>query len=299
MVGRFFIILVIISSGASYYLFAPDYFTPKVTSSITILLDDSMFVEKYFPQEVASDLPPPTIPTLKEYFSEISTPKPSLTNSFNTSSARPPLPPVIVPIKTIPKKPKTKKLKTRLVDKGTPVPTKKNPRHEAPPIPVHSYGNNVVVPLKNWKQATIITGNVDQVLIDGPERLDLGTRPLTNNDVLQISGWAGNTSHGMQMHYVLISMCKRVIGHTLILDRRQDIADRIHPNLILSGWTAWIAVAHLPRCEDSRLRFWAIEKNTTKLSPLTNSYKINLPTNPIEPGVSFYTEGSPLKLDRF
>lgn len=287
MVGRIFVILVIISSGASYYFFAPNYLTPKAKSSVTIVLDDSLFVTKPSPKEVVAPLPP-TAPILDKKAL-----KPS-----NNIAVPPPLPPVVARIETASKEPETLKPAAPPVKVTPSVPKKRVPRHGPPPIPVNSYGNNVVIPLKNWEQATEIAGNIDQVLIDEPDPLDLGTRPLTNNDVLQISGWAGNTSLGMRMRYVLISMCKEIIGHAPVLDRRPDIAETVHPNLLLSGWTAWVAVAHLPRCKDPRLRFWAMGAHAATISPIKNMHKINLPTTSIGPRRSFYTDGNPLKPDR-
>jgi hypothetical protein len=294
MVGRIFVILVIISSGASYYFFAPNYFTPKTKSSVTILLDDSLFAAKYPPKKVATTPPPPMKPTLEAKAPKSVMPK----SSVESEPTPPPLPPVIAPIKTISKESKTLKSKAPPVAKAPPVPTKKNLRVVSPLVPVNSYGNDIVIPLKSWEQATIIAGNVDQVLIDGSEPRDIGNRPLNNDDVLQISGWAGNMSLGMRMRYVLISMCKEVIGHTPILDRRPDIAETIHPNLVLSGWTAWIAVAHLPRCEDPRIRFWAMGAHAATISPLVNRHKINLPASSFEPKRAFYTDGNPLKPER-
>ena len=292
MVGRFFVILVIILSGASYYFFAPSYLTPQAKSSVTIVIDDSLFVAKPSPKEVAARLPP-TAPTFKK-----KAPKRPILESSNNKSAPPPLPPVVAPIVTASKEREVLKQRASPVKEAPSVPKRKSTRHEAPPVPVNSYGNDIVIPLKNWEQATVIAGNVDRVLIDGPEPQDLKTRALTNEDILQISGWAGNTSLGMRMRYVLISMCKEIIGHAPILDRRSDIAETVHPNLILSGWTAWVAVSHLPRCEDPRLRFWAMEAHTATISPLTNWHKINLPKTSIKPKRSFYTDGNPLKPER-
>jgi hypothetical protein len=94
MIGRFFVILVIILSGASYYFFAPNYLTPQTKSSVTIVIDDSLFVAKPSPKEVAARLPP-TAPTFKK-----KAPKLPILESSNNKSAPPPLPPVVAPIVT-------------------------------------------------------------------------------------------------------------------------------------------------------------------------------------------------------
>ena len=168
----------------------------------------------------------------------------------------------------------------------------------APPIPVSSFSRDLVTSINNWELETNLSGNVDEILIDGqndgsgPQKL--GTRPLTNNDILQVKGWAGNTDIGMRMRHVLISMCQKIIARAPVVDRRPDIAEMVHPNLVLSGWVAWIAVAHLPRCESPELQFWAAGAVAPVLSPVNEWRRIDLPSADTKSEKTFYTDGEPL-----
>jgi hypothetical protein len=278
MVGRIFLILILIAGGASAYVYVPHNLAPQTTRTITIWLDKVLAQKSPKKEEVAVAASPPVAPPTPE-------PTPVESEQIPETPEQPealePKPAIVEPEPLAPKAMPPEIVKVK-------VPT-------TTPIPVNSFNGDDVTSMKGWQLETIVSGNVDEILIDGTEPQKLGTRPLTNNDVLQIKGWAGNTALGMRMHHVLVSMCQKIIAHTPVMDRRPDIADKVHPNLVLSGWTAWIAVAHLPRCEAPEIRFWAAGAVAPVLSPVNGWKRMALPSTDTEPEKTFYTDGKPLR----
>ncbi|MBT6363157.1 MAG: hypothetical protein HOJ67_13235 [Rhodospirillaceae bacterium] len=280
MVGRIFLVLVLIAGGAAAYVYAPRYLTPQTTKTVTIWLEEVLTPKPSAEEKVAVVAQPP-----------VASPVPEPIPVEPEQKPEPPEPPEPDPAPAVvePEPPAPKEMPTEIVKVKAPT---------TPPIPVNSFSGDLVTSMEGWELETIASGNVDEILIDGTNdgsgSHKLGTRPLTNNDVLKIKGWAGNTALGMRMHHVLISMCQKVIAHAPVMDRRPDIAEKVHPNLVLSGWTAWVAAAHLPRCETPEIRFWAAGAFAPVLSPVNGWRRMDLPSADIEPEKTFYTDGVPL-----
>jgi hypothetical protein len=277
MVGRIFLVLVLIVGGAAAYVYAPRYMTPQTTKTVTIWLDKAL-TSKPPPEEKVTVVAPPTV----------APPAPEPAPVESEKKPEPPAPPepAPAPVAAKPETPTPREMPPETVKVEVPA---------APPIPVNSFSDDLATSIKDWELETVLSGNVDEILIDGEKAQKLGTRPLSNNDVLQIKGWAGNTALGMRMRHVLISMCQKVIAHAPVIDRRPDIAKKVHPNLVRSGWTAWVAVAHLPRCETAEIRFWAAGAVAPVLSPVNGWQRMDLPSVDTKPEKLFFTDGKPLK----
>ncbi len=101
-------------------------------------------------------------------------------------------------------------------------------------------------PLANWRIGQAVGGWIDA--------LGTGERLLNDADVIEISGWAGDGDLGWRARNVAIAVCGEVVASVKVDRPRPDVARAAHPNLGVSGWTARLAVAHLPRCEEPRLR---------------------------------------------
>ncbi|MFA7428834.1 MAG: hypothetical protein WCZ23_01625 [Rhodospirillaceae bacterium] len=112
-------------------------------------------------------------------------------------------------------------------------------------------------PLDQWRLDTAEGGVMSHVSIAGPQPLALGSRSLDDGDVLLAVGWAGEPLLGVPFRYVVFSVCGSVVGAVQAGEPRPDVTRHVHPNLTAPGWTARLAVAHLPRCDRPVLKAWA------------------------------------------
>jgi len=123
-------------------------------------------------------------------------------------------------------------------------------------------------PLTDWRIGQAVGGWIDA--------LGDGGRTLGDNDILEISGWAGDGDLGWRARNVAIAVCGAVVA-TVKVDRpRPDVARAAHPNLGVSGWAARLAVAHLPRCEAPHLRAVAQLGDGRFALPLMGDRPLNL-----------------------
>ncbi len=147
---------------------------------------------------------------------------------------------------------------------ATPVPTRPAPAASAPipptrnpvaatPTPPPLSTSSVVVdssergyPLSAWRIGQNVGG-----WIDAPA---WGDRPLDDQAVVEVTGWAGDSEVGWKARTVAIAVCGTVVASAKVDLPRPEVARNAHPNLGQSGWRARIAVAHLPRCTDARLQ---------------------------------------------
>jgi hypothetical protein len=129
---------------------------------------------------------------------------------------------------------------------ATPAPP---PRAASGPISVDSGAANYA--LDTWQRARGAAGKIEIVALLDDEGLP--SRGLTDADVIEISGWAGDSDLGARAAFVAIAICGRVIATPAVDRPRADIARDVHPNLGQSGWRARIAIAHAPRCAEARL----------------------------------------------
>jgi hypothetical protein len=112
-------------------------------------------------------------------------------------------------------------------------------------------------PLAQWTLDHALAGDVSQAFIAGPEPVPLGSRPLAGDDVLLLSGWAGDPLVGLRFERVVFSLCQQVVGWAPVTQARPDVVRYMHPNLTGAGWSARLPVALLPRCSAALLTTWA------------------------------------------
>jgi hypothetical protein len=121
------------------------------------------------------------------------------------------------------------------------------------PIPVDSLPPGYA--LDTWQRARGAAGKVESVTLTTEEPLP--SHALNDADVIEISGWAGDSDLGARAAFVAIAICGRVIATPAVDLQRPDIARGVHPNLGRSGWRARVAIAHVPRCADAKLEILA------------------------------------------
>ncbi len=105
--------------------------------------------------------------------------------------------------------------------------------------------------LDTWQRARGAAGKIENVTLTTEEPLP--SRALNDGDVIEISGWAGDSDLGARAAFVVIAICGRVIATPAVDGQRPDIARNVHPNLGRAGWRARVAIAHVPRCADAKL----------------------------------------------
>lgn len=109
-------------------------------------------------------------------------------------------------------------------------------------------------PLADWRRASGGFGWIDGVALAGGQALP--ERQLTDADVLELGGWAGDVDVGLRARFVAVAVCGRVVATPAVDLPRPDVAETVHPNLFASGWRARVAVKHLPRCAEPRIDVW-------------------------------------------
>ncbi|MBT3766281.1 MAG: hypothetical protein HOJ67_01170 [Rhodospirillaceae bacterium] len=177
--------------------------------------------------------------------------------------------------------------------------TSSRPRNIPPSTPVNSYPVEKSYPLNDWSQNNVSAGHLDSVILDGKNPGLLDKHKLTNNDVLKASGWAGNVFLGMRMRHVFLTVCSKIVGNTLVTGKRPDVVRLAHPNLTTSGWTALLAVAHLPRCKNPVLQAWTVGSVAPVLSPLIGNFPLSLPpANSTPTNKSFQTRSTQVRPDQ-
>jgi len=163
------------------------------------------------------------------------------------------------------------------------------------PVPVDSVAPAFAYPVASWPLHKQTAGYIDAVHLDGAPPLPLDSGAPGDDDVLQVTGWAGHKALGMHLPHVLFTVCGSVVGGTEVADARPDVARTVHSNLGRSGWTAWLAVAHLPRCDNAHLNAWAVSPVGASLWPLEGSFPLELPREARGTERIFYSQAQPLK----
>jgi len=146
-----------------------------------------------------------------------------------------------------------------------------------PLIKVDSYAPANHRALSNWSQMPGAYGYMDTISIGGDDPGPLTSRPLNNDDVLTLTGWAGHQRLGMTMEHVVLAMCGQLVGSVTVNGPRPDVAKAVHPYLDKSGWYAQLAVAHLPRCDDAKLMAFSLAFKGASLWPLNQNFAVTLP----------------------
>lgn len=161
-----------------------------------------------------------------------------------------------------------------------------------PNIPVNSYPATLTRPLSDWQtDARKTMGWVDSASLFTAAGAPRQPAALTNEDLLVVSGWAGEMDIGVRIHRVLLVVCDRVVGTVAVDLPRPDVAEKVHTNLARSGWTAKLAVGHLPRCPDAALTAWGTNRSGNALFPLAGRVQVSLP--PLDPLLSLKHFTSP------
>ncbi len=144
-----------------------------------------------------------------------------------------------------------------------------------PPLPTANPQPATVVdssergyPLSIWRVGQSVGG-----WIDAPT---FGDKPLDDQAVVEITGWAGDGEVGWRARSVAIAICGTVVATAKVDLPRPEVARNAHPNLGQSGWRARLAVAHLPRCTEPRLQALAQIGSTRAALPLMGSRPIAL-----------------------
>ncbi len=160
----------------------------------------------------------------------------------------------------------------------------------ATPVPVSSVPADKTYPLADWSAATVPSGFVDGVELDGAPLDPAKAKLLVAEDVLTVSGWAGDRALGIRFPNVVLSLCGRVVATTGVDQPRPDVAKAVHPNLGHSGWTARLLVGHLPRCANATLQGWGVAPFGQVLFPLQGGMPLALaPAEPLDPQIPIET----------
>lgn len=144
------------------------------------------------------------------------------------------------------------------------------------PLPVQSFAPEDAYPLEDWRIDTAEGGALSHVSLAGPRPRPLDDGPLEPDDVLLVTGWVGDPLLGVPFRHVVFSLCGRIVGAARAGEPRPDVTRHLHPNLVAPGWTARLAVAHLPRCADPVLEAWAADA-ASLLYPLPDPVPLELP----------------------
>ena len=135
---------------------------------------------------------------------------------------------------------------------SAPAPTAPSGPARAPVADVDS--TETSYPLADWRRASGGFGWIDGMALIGGQALP--ERPLTDADVLELGGWAGDVDVGLRARFVIVALCGRVVATPAVELPRPDVAESVHPNLFASGWRARVAVKHLPRCAEPQVEVW-------------------------------------------
>jgi hypothetical protein len=124
-----------------------------------------------------------------------------------------------------------------------------------------------------------------------------GLQVSRDDQMLVVGGWAGETVLGARASAVLLSLCDTLIGVAPVNRPRLDVAEKVHPNLSLSGWQARLLVGHLPRCEGSHLEAWTVYPDGPMLLPLEGRVRITLPPRNEAISLAGFAGQSPVTAD--
>lgn len=139
-------------------------------------------------------------------------------------------------------------------------------------------------PLSNWEiaQPPARGGAIERARILG--RADATQQGnLRQDDLLEITGWAGDPALGMRVSRVVLSACDKVFASAAVGRPRPDIASSVHRNLGESGWVAEILMGHIPRCENTVVRAWAIAPGRPLLLKMEAELPLPAEPRPVDP----------------
>lgn len=132
-------------------------------------------------------------------------------------------------------------------------------------------------PLSEWAPGGPPSGYLDITRIAGSPPEALNSRPLKNDDVLELVGWAGDHDFGLRLNPLIVAVCGEVVASAPVDGARPDVAKAVHRNLGHSGWQVRLLVADLPRCAKPELSLWGAVPGTRVLRPLVGVINLVLP----------------------
>lgn len=151
-----------------------------------------------------------------------------------------------------------------------------------PPRMVDSAPNGY--PLSNWQIAPAPArgGAIERARILG--RSDATQQGnLRQDDLLEITGWAGDPALGMRVSKVVLSACDQIFASAAVGRPRPDIATSVHRNLGESGWVAEVLLGHIPRCDNTIVRAWAIAPGRPLLLEMEAELPLPAEPRPVTP----------------
>ncbi|HAT34235.1 MAG TPA: hypothetical protein DCS82_00845, partial [Rhodospirillaceae bacterium] len=119
-----------------------------------------------------------------------------------------------------------------------------------------------------WNGIRQFAGWIDQMAVDGIRQPHNGPLQVRPDSIIKLSGWAGHPEFGMRVDNVLISVCKRIVGVAEVTKLRPDVAKKVHMNLLVSGWSATVAVSQMPDCAQRVFSVWALAPIGFNIFPL-------------------------------
>lgn len=147
----------------------------------------------------------------------------------------------------------------------------------ATPLIVDSFPANAQPPIDGWERVGDVGGHFDVLLFESTGVPIAPGFPVQPDMVIVAQGWAGDSSLGIRFPDVLLSMCGRFVARAQVSGARSDVAKAVHPNLLMSGWSADILVGDLPSCAIPDLEAWAVVPGRpAALAELVGEHRINL-----------------------
>jgi len=146
-----------------------------------------------------------------------------------------------------------------------------------PPLIVDSFPANAQPRTDGWERVGDVGGHFDVLHLQESGAALTDGYPLVPDQVIVAKGWAGDHSLGIRFPDVLLTMCGRFVARAQVSGTRPDVAQAVHPNLQLSGWSADIFVGDLPTCAAPDLEAWAVVPGPrAALAALVGKHRINV-----------------------
>ena len=151
------------------------------------------------------------------------------------------------------------------------------PTTSPPPLIVDSFPADAQPSLDEWERVGDVGGHFDVLLMHSTGTSIESGFPVAADSVIVAKGWAGDHSLGICFPDVLLSMCGSFVGRAQVSGPRPDVAEAVHPNLGLSGWSADLYAGDLPSCENPDLEVWAVVPGRrAALAALVGKRRINV-----------------------
>lgn len=167
----------------------------------------------------------------------------------------------------------------------TPAPAETAKPLDAAPLPPRMVDSSATAyPLSNWQVAPAPArgGAIERARILG--RADATQQGnLRQDDLLEITGWAGDPALGMRVGKVVLSACDQVFASAPVGRPRPDIARSVHRNLGESGWVAEILLGHVPRCDNTVVRAWGVATGRPLLLEMEAELPLPAEPRPVTP----------------